>query len=157
MSGIIVGMMVVMTAAAGGVAALLLALPGATPLLVTLAAAYFLYLAFSIATAPPVADGTGQRPRPSFIAGVFLSLVNPKGYAAMAALFSGFALVNERPVSDATLKTAILVAIMILVDLAWLFAGAELTRFFREPHMNRAINVTFAVLLVASVGFALLF
>ncbi|MBL4691633.1 MAG: LysE family translocator, partial [Rhodospirillales bacterium] len=40
---------------------------------------------------------------------------------------------------------------------AWLLAGAALTRIAREPGINRAINVTFAVLLVASVAFALLF
>ncbi len=50
-----------------------------------------------------------------------------------------------------------LAAIISAVNLAWLVAGAALTRFFREPRTNRIINVTFAVLLVASVAFALLF
>ena len=49
-----------------------------------------------------------------------------------------------------------LTAIIAAVNLAWLFAGAALTRFFRDPGTNRAINVAFAVLLVASVVFALL-
>jgi threonine/homoserine/homoserine lactone efflux protein len=40
--------------------------------------------------------------------------------------------------------------------LAWLIAGAALTRFFRDPRTSRAINVTFAVLLIASVALALL-
>jgi hypothetical protein len=35
--------------------------------------------------------------------------------------------------------------------------GAALTRHFMEPRSNRIINVTFAVLLIASVGVALLF
>jgi len=35
--------------------------------------------------------------------------------------------------------------------------GAALTRYFRDPRSNRIINVTFAVLLIASVGAALLF
>ena len=72
----------------------MLALPGVTPVVVALAAAYFVYLAFRIATAPPLADGDARVRRPSFAGGVFLSLVNPKGYAAMAALFSGFVLVR---------------------------------------------------------------
>ena len=75
----------------------------------------------------------------------------------MAALFSGFVLVRERLALDAALKAIILLAIMIVVDLAWLSVGAALTRLFREPRTNRAINVTFAVLLVASVAVALLF
>jgi threonine/homoserine/homoserine lactone efflux protein len=75
----------------------------------------------------------------------------------MAALFSGFVLVRERLELDAALKAIVLLAIMIAVDLAWLSVGAALTRLFREPRANRAINVTFAVLLVASVAGALLF
>ena len=74
----------------------------------------------------------------------------------MAALFSGFVLVRERPESDALLKALILLALMIVVDLVWLLAGAALARAFRDRRMSRAINLAFALLLVASVGFALL-
>lgn len=157
MTGIVIGMILVMVITATGVTGVLLALPGAMPVVTSMAALYFAYLAFRIATAPPLAENAGQRQQPLFIGGVFLSLVNPKGYAALAALFSGFILVGERLALDAALKAMILVAIIIVVNSAWLFAGAALTRFFREPVKNRAINVTFAVLLVASVAFALLF
>jgi threonine/homoserine/homoserine lactone efflux protein len=124
---------------------------------VTLAALYFVYLAYRIATAPPMAENAGEERQPSFTGGVFLSLVNPKGYAAMAALFSGFVLIRDRLAFDVALKIAVLLAIIVAVNAAWLFAGAALTRFFREPRTNRIINVAFAVLLVASVAAALLF
>jgi threonine/homoserine/homoserine lactone efflux protein len=156
MAGLVIGMVAVMAITATGVVGVLLALPGATPVIVALAAAYFAYLAVRIATAPPLAEGAGQR-QPSFAGGVFLSLVNPKGYAAMAALFSGFVLVRERLDLDVAAKTAVLAAIITAVDLAWLGAGAALTRCFRDPATNRVVNVTFAVLLVASVAFALWF
>ncbi len=100
-------------------------------------------------------ESTEQRRQPSVGGGVFLSLVNPKGYAAMAALFSGFVLVRERIELDVAAKVTVLAAIIIAVNLAWLIAGAGLTRYFREPRTNRVINVAFAVLLVASVAFAL--
>ena len=74
----------------------------------------------------------------------------------MAALFSGFVLVQERLALDIAAKLAVLAAIITAVNLAWLIAGAALTRSFREPRANRIINATFAILLVASV-FALLF
>jgi threonine/homoserine/homoserine lactone efflux protein len=156
LTGIVIGMVIVMGIIATGVAGLLLALPGAKPVATTLAAAYFAYLAIRIATAPPLAEGGGQRRQPSFAAGMFLSLVNPKGYAAMAALFSSFVLVKERLELDAAVKVIVLVAIIIAASMAWLFAGAGLTRFFRAPRANRVINMTFATLLVASVAFALL-
>ena len=156
MAGIIIGMLVGMGVVATGVTGVVLALPGATPVVIAAATAYFAYLAVRIATAPPLAEDAAQRRRPSFAGGVFLSLVNPKGYAAMAALFSGFVLVRERLELDAALKMMVLLGIMIVVNVGWLFAGAALTRLFREPRTNRAINVAFAVLLVASVAAALL-
>jgi threonine/homoserine/homoserine lactone efflux protein len=156
MAGINIGMVGVMAITASGVAGVLLALPGAAPVVAALAAVYFVYLAWRIATAPPLSDDAGERRQPSFAAGLLLSLVNPKGYAAMAALFSGFALVRARPGLDAALKLAVLLAIIMAVNAAWLSAGAALTRFFREPRSNRIINVTFALLLLASVGVALI-
>jgi threonine/homoserine/homoserine lactone efflux protein len=155
MIGIIVGMVAVMAIVASGVIGLVLAVPGATPVVASLAAAYFVYLAIRIATAPPLSDQSGERRQPSFGAGLFLSLVNPKGYAAMAALFSGFVLIRDRLALDATVKIAVLVAIITAVNVAWLYTGAALTRFFRDPRTNRIINVGFAILLVASVAAAL--
>lgn len=157
LAGIIAGMVVVMLVSATGVTGVFLALPGAKPVVTALAALYFAYLAFRIATAPPLAENGEAGRRPTFIAGAFLSLVNPKAYAAMVALFSGFVLLRGNFAADVTLKVAILLAIILCVNLAWLFGGSALTRFFREPRTNRIINVTFAVLLVVSVAFALLF
>src|SRR5262245_20531983 len=135
MAGLLVGMVVVMVITATGVIGVLLALPGATPIVTIAAALYFAYLAFRIATAPPLTDDGTQRRKPSFTTGLFLSLVNPKGYAAMAALFSGFVLVRQRLALDAALKGIVLVAIILVVNTAWLFAGAALTRFLREPRL----------------------
>jgi threonine/homoserine/homoserine lactone efflux protein len=147
LAGIVIGMIGVIAVVASGLAGLVLALPGAGPIVVILSALYFLYLAYRIATAPPLADHSVHGSAPNFIAGLLLSLVNPKGYAAMAALFSGFTL-------DFALKLAILLVIMVAVNLAWLFAGAAMTRLFRDPRTNRTINMAFAVLLIASVALA---
>ena len=157
MAGIATGMIIVMGIIATGVMGVMLAMPGAAPVLTTLAATYIVYLAYRIATAPPLAESTNQRRQPTFIGGMFLSLVNPKAYAAVAALFSGFVLVEERLDLDAALKIIILLTILSITNMAWLFVGTALTRFAREPGINRAINMIFAVLLVASVVFALLF
>ena len=58
MSGIVIGMVAVMGITATGVVGVLLALPGATPVVATMAAAYFVYLAFRIAMTPPLAAST---------------------------------------------------------------------------------------------------
>ena len=156
MIGIDLGMVLVMAITASGVTGVLLALPGAAPVVTVLAALYFVYLAWRIATAPPLADDADGRREPSFMAGVLLSLINPKGYAAMAALFSGFALIKAAPALDAAFKLLVLLAVIVAVNAAWLVSGAALTRFFRDPRTNRLINVTFAILLIASVGLALI-
>ena len=156
LAGIVVGMMAVMAIVASGLVGLLLAVPGATPVVTVLAAAYFLYLAWRIATAPPLSQDAGECRAPAFVGGLLLSLVNPKGYAAMAALYSGFVLVHDRRALDVAAKMVVLVLIITAVNVAWLFAGAAMTRLFRRPRTNRAINIAFAALLVASVVFAFL-
>ena len=155
LGGILVGMIGVFAIVATGLFGMLLALPGVTHLVSALAAAYFGYLAWGIATAPPLAAGRGADTAPSFAGGVLLSLANPKGYAAVAALLSGFVLVRAQVELDTAAKFLILAAITTTVNVAWLLGGAALTQFFHAPRSSRVINVGFAVLLVASVAFAL--
>lgn len=153
--GIQVGMVLVMIITASGAAGLLLAVPGVRPVVAVAVTAYFIYLAYRIATAPPLGDAHADRRPPPLIAGVLLSLANPKAYASMAALFSGFVLVADALIIDAGVKLASLVVIIGAVDMGWLFAGAALTAVFRDPVRNRVVNVAFAVLLIGSVGLAL--
>ncbi len=155
-AGIWVGMILVMALTASGVTGLLLALPGAAPVVTVLAVGYIAYLAYRIATAPPIGNDAGERASPSFGGGVFLALVNPKAYAAMAALFSGFVLIEARPALDGLAKAAVLLTLILAVNSCWLFAGSALTRMFRDPRASRIVNVAFAVVLVASVAFAVL-
>lgn len=156
MAGIVAGMIMVMAITASGVIGAMLAVPGAAQVVAFCAAAYFAHLAWRIATAPPLSEAAGAGRRPGFTAGLVLALVNPKGYAAMAALFWGFVLARDALLLDAAAKLVVLTAIVVLANLAWLYAGAALTRQFHDPRMSRILNVTFAVLLVASVGAALL-
>lgn len=157
LAGISFGMILVMSIIATGVIGVIMAIPNVAPALTGMGGAYILYLAYRIGTAPPVEKNAEGNDQPSFFGGVFLSLVNPKAYAVMAALFSGFMLIEQAPFTDAALKITILFVICITVDGAWLFAGSVLTRFNRDPAINRAINVIFALLLIVSVAFALLF
>ena len=153
--GIVVGMVAVMAIKASGMVGLLLAVPGATPVVTVAAALYFVWLAWRIATAPPLTEEASQGQPPSFAGGLALSLINPKGYAAMAALFSGFVLLGGRLALDVALKIALLTVLITGVNIAWLMSGALLTRFFREPRSNRIINLVFALLLLASVPLAI--
>jgi threonine/homoserine/homoserine lactone efflux protein len=150
MAGIVIGVLVVFAAAAAGLTGLILAQPVLGPVVKVLAALYMVWLAWSIATAPPLGDGPSGS-APTFLGGVFLGVGNPKAYAAMAALESGFVLSSELAV-DTLLKAAILTAIMVVVDFAWVLAGSALARVMRQPSWSRAINIAFAIALLASVA-----
>ena len=78
MAGLVIGMVGVMGIAAAGVIGVLLSIPGAKPVVIAAAAAYFAYLAFRIATAPVLAEGAGAGRRPSFAGGLFLSSSIPR-------------------------------------------------------------------------------
>jgi len=150
MAGIIAGVLVVFGLAAAGLTGLILAQPVLGPVVKVLAALYMLWLAWSIATAPPLGQGEGAR-APTLYGGIFLGVGNPKAYAAMAALASGFLLSADR-VTDTATKAVILLAIMIVADLAWLVAGSSLARVMRRPAWSRAINIAFALALLASAA-----
>jgi len=155
--GLTIGMVAVMGITATGVIGIVLALLGAMPVVTVIAGVYFVYLAFRIATAPPLTDITETHRQPSLVAGIVQSLVNPKAYAAMAALFSGFVLVRGELALDFAVKVLVATIIIVIVNVAWLTGGAALTRWFRDPTANRLINVSFAVLLLVSVSAALFF
>ena len=48
----------------------------------------------------------------------------------------------------------LIVGIMVVVNFLWLLLGAALTNAFRDARLNRAINIVFALSLLASVAFA---
>jgi threonine/homoserine/homoserine lactone efflux protein len=150
MAGLIAGVLVVFALAAAGLTGLILAQPVLGPVVKVLAALYMVWLAWSIATAPPLGQGDGAR-APTLFGGIFLGVGNPKAYAAMAALASGFVLSPDRT-SDTAVKAVVLLVVMILVDLAWLFAGSALARVMCRRAWSRAINIVFALALLASVA-----
>lgn len=149
--GICAGTTGVLLTVALGITGLVLALPGATNVLIILAALYILYLAYKIATAPPLSAQTGSGSAPRLWNGLALALANPKAYAAIGAVFSGFTLVNDQPASDAIFKVMVLTGMIILINSVWLAVGASLAKAFRSPTASRIINLCFAALLVISV------
>lgn len=153
MAGLNLGMALVIAIVGTGVSGALLAVPGLARVITGVAVLYFLYLAWRIATAPPLGTRTqAATTAPRWYAGVGLSLSNPKAYAAMGALYSGHALLPDSPVADAIWKALLIMGVICVVNLAWLLAGAELTRHLQSARVARAVNIGFAVLLLVSVA-----
>lgn len=154
-AGIVSGVLCVMALTASGLIGLVLAQPGLATAVTIAAALYMLYLAYRIATAPPLRDGPDGVTAPGFGQGIFLGLGNPKAYAAMAALSSGFTLVPDAPWADALLKLALIGVTVIPVNIGWSLLGVTLTRWLSDPRAARLINIAFAILLIASVALTL--
>ena len=152
-SGLVVGTIAVLVAVATGVVSLLLSVPHAAPVLVAASAAYILYLAYRIATAPPLSKLCGDIAAPSFAGGFALAIANPKAYVAIAAVFAGTTLADD-PAPDALLKTTILAVMIVAIHMAWLLAGTVFSRVFYDPVYARIANAVFAVTLVVTAAIA---
>ena len=152
-AGSVLGMVVIMAVTASGLAALLLALPGVREAAVIAGLAYILWLAWKIATAPPRGATAAVEPArpPTMAGGLAMQLANPKAYAAVAALFSGFVLASD-PLHDALWKSAALLGPILLATTLWVHLGALLARLATRPRTQRRVNCTFALLLVVSTA-----
>ena len=152
-SGLVAGTIAVLVAVATGVVSLLLSVPHAAPVLVAASAAYIFYLAYRIATAPPLSKLCGDIAAPSFAGGFALAIANPKAYVAIAAVFAGTTLADD-PAPDALLKTTILAVMIVAIHMAWLLAGTVFSRVFYDPVYARIANAVFAVTLVVTAAIA---
>ncbi len=156
MAGLTLGMALVIGLCASGVSAVVIALPGLASVIFGAAAVYFLWLAWRIATAPPLGQARGPDHAPRWPEGVVISLMNPKAYAAMSAMFAAPALTVLSPWGEAMTKAVLLWGVIWVVNYCWLATGAALNPLFRNPATSRAINICFAVALLLSGGLSLL-
>jgi threonine/homoserine/homoserine lactone efflux protein len=82
-------------------------------------------------------------------------VANPKAWIAIAAVFASTRLADGAR-ADAALKVPVLALVVVLIHAGWLLAGRLLMPALRDPRRSRVVNVTLAVLLVATSVLALL-
>jgi threonine/homoserine/homoserine lactone efflux protein len=155
LAGIVVGTTVVLFAVATGLTAALLAAPVIHSALIAVSAAYILWLAYHVATAPPLAGVPGDAVAPSLAGGALLGIANPKAWIAIAAVFAGTRLADTAT-ADAMAKVAVLTVMIVLINAVWLATGALLAPLLRDPVRARFVNVVLAVALVGATSFAVL-
>lgn len=154
LAGIILGTFGVLVMIATGVTGLILAEPALVVVLTIVAAAYILYLAWKIATAPVRTRTHSEAPAPAFSAGFVLAIANPKAFAAIGAVYSSHRLAEALFV-DTAAKIAALTPVIMVVNAAWLAFGSSLSTFLGDPKTGQIANVAFAMMLVASVALAM--
>ncbi|MGI9318984.1 MAG: LysE family translocator [bacterium] len=150
------GLIMVMIAVAIGLAQLVEVFPGIGYAAGLLGVGYIFFLAYRIATQDPGTSKLNSPGSPGFLAGIIVSLSNPKGWAVMGALFSSLGPINNVITSNVLIRISILCAITVLGNLAWTMLGDRLSSVVTDPARGRMINRMFALLLVVSVIWALL-
>ncbi|WP_245414032.1 LysE family translocator [Nitratireductor sp. StC3] len=155
LAGIVAGTTGVLLMIATGVTALILARPEFVVVLTGIAAAYIVYLAWKIATAPVGRAALDGASAPAFVPGFLLALANPKAFAAIGAVYASQTLVPGHLGADTGAKLVALALVIVIVNTAWLAFGASFSRLLRHPRIGRAANIAFALMLLASVGLAL--
>lgn len=152
--GIVLGTIVVLLVVATGVAGVLMSMPKLAPLLVVASAAYILYLAFKIATAPLLVARDAEASRPTWLAGFLLAVANPKAYVAIAAVFASVSSKQGGAELGPWLELTVLAVMIVVIHVVWLLAGAVFARFLRRPVTSRIINLIFAATLVLTTALA---
>jgi len=153
--GIVAGTTIVLVAVAAGITAALLAVPALRVVLIAISAAYILWLAYHVATAPPLAERTTSSDAPSLAGGTLLGVANPKAWVAIAAVFAS-AHLAPGAAADAAAKRAVRSAMIVLINATWLVAGASLAPVLRDPRRARIVNSVLAAALVGATALAVL-
>ncbi|NEI71834.1 LysE family transporter [Rhizobium lusitanum] len=156
--GLQIGLAIAAGLSAVGLFSIIAAIPGATHTMALVATAYLLYLSYKIAFAPVGvgATGSGSGFATTALGGTLLGITNPKAYIAFASLMASYSIVRFNSVADISIKWMVCVLVMILVDIAWLWAGVALGRANLKPAAERIVNVLMASTILATVVTALL-
>ena len=147
MAGCLAAVVLILSASAGGLAALLMALPGAFEVLRYAGAAYLLYLGVQawradVAPLDVGADtlGASKSAAKLFRGGFVISVSNPKLLLFAAAFLPQFV----RQDAPQAPQFAILVLTFAAVEMLWYLiygvAGGSLARHLRKPSLKRAFN-----------------
>lgn len=152
--GVWVGGLFVIVSGAAGLGALFVALPEAFIALKFLGFAYICWLAWKLARA---GFGTGVHAiAPSFWAGVGLHPVNPKAYVQCVMVFSVFVSPEAAYLPQAVILALFCLVLMMMATSLWGLGGDAIRLFVRDARIMRVVAVGASVLMVASVGVALI-
>ncbi len=140
---------------AAGLFSLLAAFPSALRVMTIAATVYLIYLAYKIASSPvgetaQASNGAHASPAAGFLLGV----TNPKAYLAFASLLASYTLIKGSAQQDTFTKWFLLVAVMIVVDIVWLYVGAFLRGLMLSPNSERVLNVTLGLTVLIAAGLA---
>ena len=118
--------------------------------------AYLLYLAWKMWTAPVDTEGDALPEAGSagklFFAGLTVTLGNPKIMMFYVALLPTIIDLNAVTLTGWAELVAVMLAVLIVVDLAWVLFAAKARQFLRSPRAVRIANRTSAGLMAGAAA-----
>jgi threonine/homoserine/homoserine lactone efflux protein len=151
-AGTAAGMGALVFAVAGGVGVVLLALPGVDLVLKAVGSAYLLYLAARIATSRGAGGAVVARPL-GVLGAVGFQFANPKGWLFALAAAGTSLPPGLTPVAGGLVVAATCATVILGTATVWAAGGAAVGRLTDGGRSRRAVNVTLALVLAASVAF----
>jgi threonine/homoserine/homoserine lactone efflux protein len=152
--GLQFGLACVVAICGAGLVSLLALYPIVGRALVIGAALYLVYLGYSIA-ASPVGERACARPGAySPIAGALLGITNPKAYLAISSLLASPLTLSANSRANIGIKVALCIAVIMLVDIVWLWIGVALGRAKLSRTGERALNVAMGATILIATAFS---
>jgi threonine/homoserine/homoserine lactone efflux protein len=137
-------------AAAGGVAALIVASPALAATLKWLGIAYLLWLAWNLARASDGGSGTGSFALPlAFWQSALFQYLNPKAWMLAVATAAAWLAGND-PWQRAAIVCLVFAAAALASVALWAAAGAALRGWLAQGRRLRAFNLAMGALLAAT-------
>ena len=151
--GVSAGMGSMMLLAAWGLGGFVLAQPQILLAARVLGAAFLLWLAWKIASAPV---GAADAPPPDpvgFFGAALLQWVNPKAWLVSTAAVAAYLPAGEG--GAPAVFTAVFIAAALPAGFVWLAFGTAAQRFLRDSQRQRIFNIAMGLALAASVAMIL--
>jgi threonine/homoserine/homoserine lactone efflux protein len=133
-----------------GLAGPLMASPTVHGALKLVAAAWLLWLAWKIATAPPPGEGP-TRPPMGFVQAALFQWVNPKAWMVSGAAMAGYTVAGSPLLPQVVGIALVFGAVSMPCLLVWAGLGAGARHVLREARAIRRFNMVMGVVLALSV------
>jgi threonine/homoserine/homoserine lactone efflux protein len=154
-AGLQIGLAAALVICGAGLVSLLTAYPAVTRVMVIAATIYLVYLAYAIATSPVGRDQTDRPASCSPVAGALLGVTNPKAYLAMTSLLASPLQLTVGGSTNVALKMALCMAVIIVVDIVWLWVGVAVGRIKLTAFAERAVNVAMGATILIATAFSI--
>lgn len=151
LAGVVAGMAMMMGAAVAGLGGVITSFPVLLVALKWIGSAFLLWLAWKVATAPPMRGQIGDKAI-GFWKSLAFQWVNPKSWIVSASAAASYGSTLQGTVLVRALAIAATFAVAATIACAvWLVFGVALKQWLGDERNSRIFNVVMGVLLAASV------